>query len=386
MKNHAEVAASLRARTAAAKAEAVACRQKHKHEVALLAAQLEQLRARLGVLGTDKAQLVQRRDALQSEQRALHEELNPPEEAAAATAGSVDPARLRKSDLLALQSELKTRQDATEAAAVATAALKDECSRVGVEGTALQAEHGAAERKNKELQAERDVLFAKARDLGLENAAMAERVRALDSEAEQVRERDEKLSRELHDARDDLRDAQSQVENLTADTQKLRARVGDKEAAVQKGHAELAVTSLSVDETEAEGVLRLQQLGEAQAQLAVATEAAGGAASRVAKLEVQVQPLQLDEQQARGEALEHAKAKAHAETLARQLQMRLDEIDAEDPMAPTPSAEAAAFAPLGAGRGVLPRVPVLASFVETLAETSRDISRMAEVTLKGMSK
>ena len=90
--------------------------------------------------------------------------------------------------------------------------------------------------------------------------------------------------------------------------------------------------------------------------------------------------------QARGEALEHAKAKAHAETLARQLQMRLDEIDAEDPMAPTPSAEAAAFAPLGAGRGVLPRVPVLASFVETLAETSRDISRMAEVTLKGMSK
>ena len=128
---------------------------------------------------------------------------------------------------------------------------------------------------------------------------MAERVRALDSEAEQVRERDEKLARELHDARDDLRDAQSQVENLTADTQKLRAKVGDKEAAVQKGHAELTTTSLSVDETEAEGVLRLQQLGEAQALLAVATDAAGSAASRVASLEVQVQPLQLDEQQAR---------------------------------------------------------------------------------------
>ena len=122
--------------------------------------------------------------------------------------------------------------------------------------------------------------------------------------------------------------------------------------------------------------------------------------------------------QARGEALEHAKAKAHAETLARctrahvspecpkpichpppatrhppplarQLQKRLDEIDAEDPMAPKPSAEeraAAAFEPLGAGRGVLPRVPVLASFVETLAETSREIQTLAEVTLKGMSK
>ena len=47
---------------------------------------------------------------------------------------------------------------------------------------------------------------------------------------------------------------------------------------------------------------------------------------------------------------------------------------------------AAAFEPLGAGRGVLPRVPVLASFVETLAETSREIQTLAEVTLKGMSK
>ena len=55
--------------------------------------------------------------ALQSEQRALHEELNPPEEPAAASAGSVDPSRLRKSDLLALQSELQTRKDETEAAA-----------------------------------------------------------------------------------------------------------------------------------------------------------------------------------------------------------------------------------------------------------------------------
>ena len=52
-------------------------------------------------------------------------------------------------------------------------------------------------------------------------------------------------------------------------------------------------------------------------------------------------------------------------------------------MAPKPSAEeraAAAFEPLGAGRGVLPRVPVLASFVETLAETSREIQALAEVT------
>ena len=103
MRSHEEAAAALRARTAAAKAEAVACRQKHKHEVALLSARLAQLRARLGVLGTDTAQLVQRRDALLSEQRALHEELNPPEEPTAAGAGSVDPSRMRKADLLALQ-------------------------------------------------------------------------------------------------------------------------------------------------------------------------------------------------------------------------------------------------------------------------------------------
>ena len=73
MRSHEETAAALRASTAAAKAEGVACRQKHKHEVALLGAQLAQLRARLGVLGADSAQLVQRRDALLSEQRALHE-------------------------------------------------------------------------------------------------------------------------------------------------------------------------------------------------------------------------------------------------------------------------------------------------------------------------
>ena len=47
--------------------------------------------------------------------------------------------------------------------------------------------------------------------------------------------------------------------------------------------------------------------------------------------------LQRDEQQARAEATEHAKAKAHAETLARQLQMQLDEIEAIDPTAPPPA-------------------------------------------------
>ena len=104
---------------------------------------------------------------------------------------------------------------------------------------------------------------------------------------------------------------------MTADTQKLRARVADKEAAVQKGHAELASTGLRAEEREAEAALVSAQLGEAQAQRAAAAEAAEAAAARVAELDAQVARLQRDEQQARGEATEHAKAKAHAETLAR---------------------------------------------------------------------
>ena len=141
--------------------------------MALLAAQLEQLRSTLGTLSTDEALQRRRATKLQSEQKQLQKELHgvrgetyclgdsggDADKAAAAAAAKSHS----KANILSLQTELQTRLAATQAAVAATLALREEGGRVGKARAAVQAEHEAAERKNQELKGERDVLVVKAR-------------------------------------------------------------------------------------------------------------------------------------------------------------------------------------------------------------------------------
>ena len=385
MEHHAASVAALHEQAAAAKRGAVEVKQEHRKEAARLEQQLEEVKAKLAAMATERDHLAKQRGKFELEGASLQARLRLDGEAAeGAAAESRDPKTLRKADLLSLQTALEGAQSLAAVAETEAKARREEARGAVQETSALAAQLSGVASANEGLLEARERLAAQSAEHTKLNAAMTERVRSLEAAAALARASEQRQEEQLQETRDQLRDAQMEVHSLARDTERLRVRANEKEEALAALHTDVAATRLKLDGAASEAQLREGELAAARREQQAASQRAQGGAAYVAQLEGQVQTAQAALRLARDEGLRAVQAKARAETLARQLRATLEEL--RQPKSPGGGVEAPPGDVDRAAGGALPKVPVLGLFTESLAEATREINVLAEVTLKEMSK